>query len=101
MPLSDSDKEHYTQEVSQIGMQAGIEAISVLLEIIAKKVGIEAVDGLAVGDWLYREKRIRAREALISIENVSQEVAAFMQGLLDEIDKRTGVHPPEDGPDSN
>ncbi|CAN5179944.1 hypothetical protein BH23VER1_BH23VER1_17220 [soil metagenome] len=66
-----------------VALQAQIETLTELAEKIAASVGLEAVEGLPVRQWIDRRKNARADEILVGLEAADPGMAASVQGLVD------------------
>jgi hypothetical protein len=70
--------------------QAQIEILLTLVEEIGRKNGVSEIDGLSIREWFQKTKLAAVDRMLIEEEDKNPAVAAFLQKIMDESDRRLG-----------
>jgi hypothetical protein len=66
-----------------MGLKADTEVLLDLIEVLAKQVGIAAVDGMALREWWMAERRKKLDAILIHLEDKDPGGAAVLQSIID------------------
>ena len=80
-----------TMMVASMVQQAETEVLLALCEMLARRLGIDKVDGLALIDWFQRQKVSRMDGMLTGLEDSNPALAAKFQKIIDDSKKRLGM----------
>jgi len=89
--LGDNNDYIDTMMVSSMVQQAETEVLLSMCEMLARRLGIDKIDGLTLTDWFQREKVSRMDVMLIELEDKNPALAAKFQKIVDDCKKRLGI----------
>ena len=73
--------------------QAQIDVLLSLCRSLGERIGVTEIDRLPLVDWFQREKLAQVETMLIQFEDKNPGVAACLQGIVDESQRRIGEEP--------
>src|SRR2546423_5284037 len=88
--LKELQEEMNTMLVTVATNVAKIEVLQSAVWQLFKLTGGDQLDGLRFDDWFVRAYRAKLQDMLIKIEDKSSGLAARLQDILDESDRRAG-----------
>ena len=74
--------------VTSMVQGAETEVLLELCQILARRLGIQEIDGLPLIAWFQREKVARMDSMLIGLEDRSPALAAQFQTIIDDCKRR-------------
>jgi hypothetical protein len=89
-PPENPEKLIDTMMVTGMVQGAETEALLELCQVLARRVGVHEIDGLALIDWFQREKVARMERMLIDLEDKNPAIAAQFQSIIDDCKRRLG-----------